>query len=123
MDGDDVRRLVANLTGNARLFAQTRKLLGWGERAIEVVEDEEEQAPEITSEFYPPSEQASQNGTLPDGPAAQAQPLSHSAFLRPMVPAPGVAKKRFGRVINQPPDEMESRPQDVQRNREENHRE
>jgi hypothetical protein len=79
VDGDDIRKLVANLTGNARLFAQTRKLLGWGERAIEVVEDEEEQAPEVTSEFYPPSEQTSENGTSPEGPNAQAHPSSHSA--------------------------------------------
>lgn len=34
VDGDDIRKLVANLTGNARLFAQTRKTLGWGKRAI-----------------------------------------------------------------------------------------
>lgn len=91
VDGDDIRKLVANLTGNARLFAQTRKTLGWGKRAIEVVEDEEEQAPEITSEFYPPSEQASENGTSPDGPNAQAEPLSHSAAHDGSEGLPGAA--------------------------------
>jgi len=53
VDGEDIRKLVANLTGNARLFAETRRRLGWGDRAIEVVEDEDDQAPEITAEFYP----------------------------------------------------------------------
>jgi hypothetical protein len=53
VDGEDIRKLVANLTGNARLFAETRKLLGWGDRAIEVVEDDDARAPEITAEFYP----------------------------------------------------------------------
>jgi hypothetical protein len=53
VEGQDIRKLVANLTGNARLFANTRRLLGWGDRVIEVVEDEDNQAPEITAEFYP----------------------------------------------------------------------
>jgi hypothetical protein len=79
VDGDDIRKLVTNLPGNARLFAQTRKMLGWGEEAIEVVEDEEEQAPEITSEFYPPSEQVSQNGNSSERSNAAAQPSPHSA--------------------------------------------
>jgi hypothetical protein len=50
--GDDMRKLIANLTENARLFAETRKLLGGG-KVLEVVEDEQEQAPEIAAEFYP----------------------------------------------------------------------
>src|SRR5256886_2121694 len=39
VDGDDVRKLVANLTEHARLFAETRKLLGSGGKVFEVVED------------------------------------------------------------------------------------
>jgi hypothetical protein len=55
VEGDDMRKLIANLTENARLFAETRKLLGSGGKIFEVVEDEQEQAPEVSSEFYPPS--------------------------------------------------------------------
>jgi hypothetical protein len=52
VEGDDMRKLIANLTENARLFAETRRLLGSG-KILEVVEDEQEQAPEIAAEFYP----------------------------------------------------------------------
>ena len=54
VEGDDMRKLIANLTENARLFAETRKLLGPGGKVVEVVEEEQEQAPEINGEFYPP---------------------------------------------------------------------
>jgi hypothetical protein len=53
VEGDDMRKLIANLTENARLFAETRKLLGSGGKVLEVVEDEQEQAPEVAAEFYP----------------------------------------------------------------------
>jgi hypothetical protein len=59
VEGDDMRKLIANLTENARLFAETRKLLGSGGKVFEVVEDEQEQVPEVATEFYP----ASANGT------------------------------------------------------------
>jgi hypothetical protein len=59
VEGDDMRKLIANLTENARLFAETRKLLGSGGKVFEVVEDEQEQAPEVATEFYT----ASANGT------------------------------------------------------------
>jgi hypothetical protein len=55
VEGDDMRKLIANLTENARLFAESRKLLGSGGKVLEVVEDEQEQAPEVAAEFYPPS--------------------------------------------------------------------
>ena len=55
VEGDDMRKLIANLTENARLFAETRKLLGSGGKVLEVVEDEQEQAPEVVAEFYPAS--------------------------------------------------------------------
>jgi len=61
VDGDDVRKLIANLTENARLFAETRKLLGSGGKVFEVVEDEGEQAPEVAAEYYP----ATANGDSP----------------------------------------------------------
>jgi hypothetical protein len=55
VEGDDMRKLIANLTENARLFAETRKLLGSGGKVLEVVEEEQEQAPEVAAEFYPTS--------------------------------------------------------------------
>ncbi len=55
VEGDDMQKLIANLTENARLFAETRKLLGSGGKVFEVVEDEQEQATELPAEFYPPS--------------------------------------------------------------------
>jgi hypothetical protein len=55
VEGDDMRKLIANLTENARLFAETRRLLGSGGKVLEVVEDEQEQAPEVAAEFYPAS--------------------------------------------------------------------
>jgi hypothetical protein len=59
VEGDDMRKLIANLTENARLFADTRKLLGSNGKVLEVVEDEQEQAPEVAAEFYPPSQNGS----------------------------------------------------------------
>ena len=55
VEGDDMRKLIANLTENARLFAETRKLLGSGGKVLEVVENEREQAPEVAAESYPAS--------------------------------------------------------------------
>ena len=67
VEGDDMRKLIANLTENARLFAETRKLLGSGGKVLEVVEDEQEQVPEVATKFYP----APANGTVPaEGTAA-----------------------------------------------------
>lgn len=46
-----IQELVSKMTDHARLFEQTRKILGTGR--IEVVEDDSERAQEIASEFYP----------------------------------------------------------------------
>ena len=70
VEGDDMRKLIANLTENARLFAETRKLLGSGGKVMEVVEDEQEQAPEVAAEFYP----ASVNGSSPAESGAAGSP-------------------------------------------------
>jgi hypothetical protein len=70
VEGDDMRKLIANLTENARLFAETRKLLGSGGKVFEVIEDEQEQAPEVAAEFYP----ASANGPLAAEGAAAGSP-------------------------------------------------
>jgi hypothetical protein len=75
VEGDDMRKLIANLTENARLFAETRKLLGSGGKVLEVVEDEQEQAPEIAAEFYP----ASANGSSSNESAEPSSPPASSS--------------------------------------------
>ena len=70
VEGDDMQKLIANLTENARLFAETRKLLGSTGKVLEVVEDEQEQAPEVAAEFYP----ASLNGSSVTEPTEAASP-------------------------------------------------
>src|SRR5208337_3678419 len=97
VEGDDMRKLIANLTENARLFAETRKLLGSGGKVLEVVEDEQEQAPEVAAEFYPTSangssatestEAASPTGTTP-GSAPSNSPSE--------IPLPGIGTKVSG---------------------------
>jgi hypothetical protein len=79
VEGDDMRKLIANLTENARLFAETRKLLGSNGKVLEVVEDEQEQAPEVTAEFYPPS----LNGNSATGPTEAASPTETAPGISP----------------------------------------
>jgi len=82
VEGDDMRKLIANLTENARLFAETRKLLGSGGKVLEVVEGEQEQAPEVTAEFYP----ASVNGSsVAEGAAAGSPSDTIPAATPPQV--------------------------------------
>ena len=84
VEGDDMRKLIANLTENARLFAETRKLLGSGGKVLEVVEDEQDQSQEIAAEFYPPMVNGSSasEGVIPGSPsdmlpaATVAQPVT-----------------------------------------------
>jgi hypothetical protein len=81
VEGDDMRKLIANLTENARLFAETRKLLGSG-NVLEVVEDEQEQAPEIAAEFYPTngtsSTESAEASSAPVNPPPSAAPTPES---------------------------------------------
>ena len=80
VEGEDMQKLIANLTENARLFAETRKLLGSGGKVFEVVEDEQEQTPEVATEFYPASANGSVSaegaaaGSLSDTPLAATAP-------------------------------------------------
>jgi hypothetical protein len=78
VEGDDMRKLIANLTENARLFAETRKLLGSGGKVLEVVEDDQEQAPEVAGEFYPPSVNGSSaaEGTAAGSPSDTIPPAA-----------------------------------------------
>ena len=82
VEGDDMQKLIANLTENARLFAETRKLLGSGGKIFEVVEDEQEQAPEVATEFYP----ASANGTLAGEAAMAGSPSDTIPAVTPPQP-------------------------------------
>ena len=75
VEGDDMRKLIANLTGNALLFAESRKLLGSNGKVLEVVEGEQEQAPEVASEFYP----TSVNGSPATEPTEAASPAETTA--------------------------------------------
>jgi hypothetical protein len=93
VEGDDMRKLIANLTENARLFAETRKLLRSGGKVLEVVEDEQEQAPEVAAEFYP----ALVNGSSPAEGAAAVSPSD----TMPVATAPQLVTK---------PSLLESRP-------------
>jgi hypothetical protein len=86
VEGQDMQKLIANLTENARLFAETRKLLGTGGKVFEVVEDEQEQATELPAEFYP----SSANGSAPPegGKASSGAPAGQSvANGKPYPPA------------------------------------
>ena len=76
VEGDDMRKLIANLTENARLFAETRKLLRSG-KVLEVVEDEHEQAPELTAEFHPANGSSSTESA--ERPVDRVHPPSSSA--------------------------------------------
>jgi len=80
VEGDDMRKLIANLTENARLFAETRKLLGSGGKVFEVVEDEQEQAPEVAAEFYPAAANGASAG---EGTTAGSPPDTIPAVSAP----------------------------------------
>jgi hypothetical protein len=79
VEGDDMRKLIANLTEYARLFAETRKLLGSGGKVFEVVEDEQEQALEVAAEFYPPL----LNGSSAIEPTEAASPTDKTSGSAP----------------------------------------
>jgi len=115
VDGDDIRKLVANLTGNARLFADTRRRLGWGDRAIEVVEEEDEQAPEITAEFYPHSDNVPEVGESACGSTVTAQPPTPSGVREPAHrPASAESEDRMKRAPKPPIREPQRKTQSSQ---------
>lgn len=65
VDGRDMKKLAASLTENARVFVETRRLLA-GARVVEVREEESEQAPELSAEFYGDPETASVSSVKPN---------------------------------------------------------
>ena len=89
VEGDAMRELIANLTENARLFAETRKQLGSGGKVLEVVEGEQEQAPEVTTEFYP----MSLNGSSVTEPASPTETTPGGALLK-ITPRQSFPRKR-----------------------------
>jgi hypothetical protein len=89
VEGEDMQKLIANLTENARLFAETRKLLGSSGKVLEVVEDEQEQAPEVAAEFYPssPIGSSATESTEPTPPAGTTPSIA-SANPQGETPSP-----------------------------------
>jgi hypothetical protein len=72
LSAQDMNRLVSTMTEHAKLFEQTKKLLGSGRKVELVAEDEPEteRAPDVAQEFYPENE-------IPAAPAVQ-QPTRRS---------------------------------------------
>jgi hypothetical protein len=113
VEGDDMRKLIANLTENARLFAETRKLLGSGGKVLEVVEDEQEQAPEVAAEFYP----ASANGPVTTEGAAAGTPsdtlptaTASQPVTKPSLPGSSSAPNGGNGSVKPPTDAAASSP-------------
>jgi hypothetical protein len=96
VEGDDMRKLIANLTENSRLFAETRRLLGSGGKVLEVVEDEQEQAPEVAGGFY----SASANGSV----AAEGAPTGSPSNALPAATAPQPTTKPLPPESNTAPN-------------------
>ena len=97
VEGGDMRKLIANLTENARLFAETRKLLGSSGKILEVIEDEQEQAPEVAGEFYPTSlNGSSATESTEAAPPAETTPGSAPSNSPNQTPPPGNGSKVFG---------------------------
>jgi hypothetical protein len=58
LSAQDMQKLVGEMTQYAKLFDQTKRLLGDGRKVEFVVDDEpdKERAPDVAQEFYPPEE-------------------------------------------------------------------
>jgi hypothetical protein len=89
VEGDDMRKPIANLTENARLFDETRKLLASGGKVLEVVGDEQEQVPEVAAEFYAASANGSSIAEPAEaGPPPSTTPLAPTPRPTPELPSP-----------------------------------
>ncbi len=104
--GQDMKRLISNMTQTAVLFAESRKMLGAG-RVIEVApEDEREQAREISAEF---------TGESPAPPAAKAtdtkseKPKDKSAEKQPEK----TAEKREEKKPEEKPKKEQKPPAEI----------
>jgi hypothetical protein len=72
IQADGIQELIGKMTDHARLFEQTRKMLGTGR--IEVIEEDDDRAPEIHPEFYPASSIAPVQFPKPDEVEAVVEP-------------------------------------------------
>jgi len=97
VEGDDMQKLIVNLTENARLFAESRKLLGSGGKVLEVAKDEQDQAPEVAAEFYPTSVNGS-SATEPTQPASPTETTPGNSPSNPPIetPPPGNGSRVSG---------------------------
>jgi len=112
VDGEDMKKLVANLTENARVFAETRRLLGHG-RVLEVVEDESEQASELATEFYSPADSApacNEKATVRDQ-TGQASTTPTTGIERTTVAAPGCVRTEAS--VSTLPSTNDRRPAEI----------
>lgn len=78
LSAQDMQKLVGEMTQYARLFEQTKKLLGNGRKVEYVVEDEpdEERAPDVAQEFFPAEEIAAVPVTVQQpARASEAKPV------------------------------------------------
>lgn len=90
ISAQDMQRLIGEMTQHAKLFEQTKKLLGAGRR-VELVPDDEpeiERAPDVAQEFYPAEE-------IAPAPSVQ-QPARASAPPAAEVPAEEIWPKQNG---------------------------
>jgi recombination directionality factor gp3-like protein len=77
LSAQDMQKLIGDMTQYAKLFEQTKKLLGNGRKVEYLVEeeDEEERAPDISQEFYPAEEIAPASSVQQPSRASAQQPI------------------------------------------------
>jgi hypothetical protein len=82
LSADDMRSLIGKMTEHAKLFEQTRRLLGDGRKVEYVVEDEPEieRAPDVAQEFHPTEETREvQQPARASAPAGAPEPHTNGA--------------------------------------------
>jgi hypothetical protein len=95
LSAQDMTRLIGEMTQHARLFEQTKKLLGNGRKVEYVVEDEPEpeRAPDIAQEFFPAEE-------IAPAPAVQQPSRSSEPITPEVIPAEEIWPKENGKSGN-----------------------
>jgi hypothetical protein len=81
LSAQDMQKLIGDMTQYARLFEQTKKLLGNGRKVEYVVEDEPEveRAPDVAGEFFPAEE-------IAPAPPVQQPARASEAAVAPSTP-------------------------------------
>jgi hypothetical protein len=87
LSAQDMQKLVGEMTQYAKLFDQTKKLLGNGRTVEFVVEDEpdKERAPDVAQEFFPAEDIAPARPAIAQ-PARASAPASTPAAEGPITP-------------------------------------